>query len=56
MTMLQRTYDSIDRIGQQTDIGLLFCSLGKDSLVLLDLLYPAFQARCVRVHVLCKGT
>lgn len=43
MTMLQRTYDSIDRIGQQTDTALLFCSLGKDSLVLLDLLYPRFR-------------
>ena len=43
MTLLQRTYDSIDRIGRQTDTALLFCSLGKDSLVLLDLLYPRFK-------------
>ncbi len=43
MTLLQQAYYCIDRISQQTDTALLFCSLGKDSLVLLDLLYPRFK-------------
>lgn len=34
---------SIDRVRQMTDSAMLFCSFGKDSLVLLDLLYPRFQ-------------
>lgn len=34
---------SIDRVRENTDSALLFCSFGKDSLVLLDLLYPRFK-------------
>lgn len=43
MTLLERTYNSIDRVREKTDSALLFCSLGKDSLVLLDLIYPRFE-------------
>ena len=34
---------SIDRVCGVTDSAMLFCSFGKDSLVLLDLLYPRFK-------------
>ena len=43
MKLLDRTYKSIDRISEISDSALLFCSLGKDSLVLLDLIYPKFN-------------
>lgn len=33
----------INLVRDQTDEVILFCSLGKDSLVLLDLLYPKFK-------------
>lgn len=33
----------INLVRDQTDEVILFCSLGKDSLVLLDLLYPKFR-------------
>lgn len=50
MTLLEKTQKSIDRIGEKSDSALLFCSLGKDSLVLLDLIYPKF-ARIVCVFM-----
>ena len=34
---------SIDRVCSVTDSAMLFCSFGKDSLVLLDMLYPKFK-------------
>lgn len=34
---------SIDRVREKADSAILFCSFGKDSLVLLDLLYPRFE-------------
>jgi len=43
MTLQERAYNSIDSIRQKSDACLLFCSLGKDSLVLLDMLYPKFE-------------
>lgn len=43
MNLVERTYSSIDRIRKKTGSALLFCSLGKDSLVLLDLIYPKFE-------------
>lgn len=43
MTKLEGTYKSIDAIRVKSDNALLFLSLGKDSLVLLDLLYPRFK-------------
>ena len=43
MTLQERTYKSIDAIREKSDSAILFCSLGKDSLVLLDMLYPKFE-------------
>ena len=43
MTLQERTYKSIDSIRQKSDVCILFCSLGKDSLVLLDMLYQKFE-------------
>lgn len=43
MTLVKRTYNNIDLIRQKSNEVLLFCSLGKDSLVLLDLIYPKFD-------------
>ena len=42
--MLQeRAYKSIDAIREKSDSAILFLSLGKDSLVLLDMIYPKFN-------------
>ena len=43
MTLQERTYSHIDLVRQNTDGVLLFLSLGKDSLVLLDMIYPKFE-------------
>lgn len=43
LTLMQRTQKSIDAIAEQSDSVMLFCSLGKDSLVLLDLVAPRFK-------------
>lgn len=43
MTLQERTYSHIDLVRQKTDGALLFLSLGKDSLVLLDMIYPKFN-------------
>lgn len=43
MSLLDVTYKSIDSVRQKSDRALLFLSLGKDSLVLLDLIYPKFE-------------
>ena len=43
MTPIASAQKSIDRVREQTDSAMLFCSFGKDSLVLLDLLYPRFK-------------
>lgn len=43
MTLLNQTYGNIDLVRQQSCGAILFCSLGKDSLVLLDLIYPKFD-------------
>lgn len=43
MTLQERTRQSIDAIRAKSDSAILFCSLGKDSLVLLDLIYPKFR-------------
>ena len=43
MTLQERAYNSIDSIRQKSDACLLFCSLGKDSLVLLDMINPKFE-------------
>ena len=43
MTKLESAELVIKRIADKTDECLLFCSLGKDSLVVLDLIYPHFK-------------
>lgn len=43
MTRLESAYDTIDYIRGQRDECIVFCSLGKDSLVTLDLVYPKFK-------------
>lgn len=43
MTLQETTIKSIDTVREKTDSVILFCSLGKDSLVLLDLMYPKFK-------------
>lgn len=43
MNKLEGTYKSIDAIRAKSDSAILFLSLGKDSLVLLDLIYPKFK-------------
>ena len=40
---MQTTYTVIDGIRKKTGSCLLLCSLGKDSLVTLDLIYPKFD-------------
>lgn len=43
MAVQDTTQKSIDAIRAKSDSAILFCSLGKDSLVLLDLIYPKFN-------------
>lgn len=43
MSLVKQAQKSIDAIGSQSDSVILFCSLGKDSLVLLDLVAPRFK-------------
>lgn len=43
MAIQDTTQKSIDAIRAKSDSAILFCSLGKDSLVLLDLIYPKFN-------------
>ena len=43
MTLLERTYRTIDFVRVKSNEAIVFCSLGKDSLVLLDLLFPRFE-------------
>lgn len=43
MNKLEGAYKSIDAIRAKSDSAVLFLSLGKDSLVLLDLIYPRFK-------------
>lgn len=43
MSLLETTMKSIESVSSKTDSAILFCSLGKDSLVLLDLIYPKFK-------------
>lgn len=43
MNLIQQTEKSIDRIREKTDTAVLFCSFGKDSLVLLDMLSSKFD-------------
>ena len=51
--MLERAKDIIEDVARETDSVILFHSLsGKDSIVLLDLLYPKFKrVLCVYMYV-----
>ncbi len=43
MSKITDTNRVIDLVRKETSEAILFCSLGKDSLVLLDLIYPKFE-------------
>ena len=43
MTRIETAKTSIAAVRERSDSCILFCSLGKDSLVLLDMLYPKFE-------------
>ena len=43
MTHIETANMVIENIRQKSNSCILFCSLGKDSLVLLDMLYPKFD-------------
>ena len=43
MTKVETANKSIAAVRERSDSCILFCSLGKDSLVLLDMLYPKFE-------------
>jgi sulfate adenylyltransferase subunit 2 len=43
MTRTETAKTSIAAVRQKSDSCILFCSLGKDSLVLLDMIYPQFN-------------
>jgi len=43
MSIVEQAEQSIDRIREKTDTAILFCSFGKDSLVMLDLVAPKFN-------------
>lgn len=43
MTKIEQTQKTIDAVRQKEDSAIVFCSLGKDSLVCLDLVYPQFN-------------
>lgn len=47
MTRTETSKECIAAVRQKSDSCILFCSLGKDSLVLLDMIYPKFE------HVVC---
>ena len=43
MTLMEQTQKTIDAVREETDGIIVFCSLGKDSLVTLDLVYKRFK-------------
>lgn len=51
MTKRETTLDCIENIKNKTDEVVLMCSLGKDSLVVLDMIYPHFRTiHCVFMY------
>jgi 3'-phosphoadenosine 5'-phosphosulfate sulfotransferase (PAPS reductase)/FAD synthetase len=44
MNKLKEAYQTIAGIRQKSDTCIVFCSLGKDSIVTLDLVYPRFES------------
>lgn len=55
MTPIESANRVIDRIAEQTDSAILMCSLGKDSLVTLDLMYPKFRRIVCAFMYFVKG-
>lgn len=50
-SLLETTTQRIERLAKEHESCILMCSLGKDSLVLLDLLYPRFRiVNCVYMY------
>lgn len=47
--------DCINYVASQTDTCILMCSLGKDSIVTLDLIYPKFKKVYAVFMYFCKG-
>lgn len=43
MTKLEKTLEVIDLVRAKEDTCVLMCSLGKDSIVVLDLIYPKYK-------------
>lgn len=43
MGLMETTYRTITAVKERSDSVIVFCSLGKDSLVTLDLVYPKFE-------------
>lgn len=43
MNRLATAYSVIDAVRRETDACIVFCSLGKDSIVTLDMVYPKFN-------------
>ncbi len=43
MSKLQEAHKTIAGVRQKSDTCIVFCSLGKDSIVTLDLVYPRFE-------------
>ena len=43
MNKIEETYKVIQTVREKSDSCILFCSLGKDSIVTLDLIYPKFE-------------
>ena len=48
MNKVEQASQYIDLIRVKSNEALLFLSLGKDSLVLLDLIYPKFDRNAVK--------
>lgn len=55
MTPIQSATQTIDLIAGKTDSVLLMCSLGKDSIVTLDMIYPKFRRIVCAFMYFVKG-
>lgn len=55
MTPIESATNVINRIAEKSDSAILMCSLGKDSLVTLDLMYPKFRRIVCAFMYFVKG-